>query len=377
MKYRAWSTSVACLAAALLAAPPASARHHKHKAKRAAPAAVGSGATQPDEGATAPAPDPDAGGESAPEPKSPPVKPQPPRAEPARGGSSRAAATDDDPPAAARKLVPHPPAETEAPTTALGVSGSGDDIELGRREAARLATGRTEVAVSIGIDVGRRQFTYSDPIGETPRPYLLAAAPLATFGLEIYPLASTLIPVLCDIGFRGRVSRAFALASSTTNGAPLDNSWTRFTGEVRGRVLAGRTRELGVAAGIDASYFELGTDAGVDVGALVPSARTLSFRLGADGRVRVAGRVSLLAGGAWLAPITRGEIYDRFRRPRVAGIDTELGVAIALTPGAEVRLGGRYTRYFASFDPEVGDAAVAGGALDQQTQMGVALRYAH
>ena len=91
----------------------------------------------------------------------------------------------------------------------------------------------------------------------------------------------------------------------------------------------------------------------------------------------MAGRVSLLAGGAWLAPITRGEIYDRFRRPRVAGIDTELGVAIALTSGSEVRLGGRYTRYFASFDPEVGDSAVAGGALDQQMHVGVALRYAH
>ena len=375
MKSRAWSTGVACLATALLALPSASARHHRHKAKRPAPAAVGSGATQPDEGKTGPASDDDAGGESAAERESPPVKPQPPRAEPARSGSSRGPATEEDPPAAARKLVPHPPAETGAPTTALGVTGLGDDVELGRREAARLATGRTEVAVSIGIDVGRRQFTYSDPIGETPQPYLLAAAPLATFGLEIYPLASTLIPVLCDIGFRGRVSRAFALDSSTTNGAPLDNSWTRFTGEVRGRVLARRTRELGVAAGIDASYFDLGTDA--DVGALVPSARTLSFRVGADGRVRVAGRVSLLAGGAWLAPITRGEIYEHFRRPRVAGIDAELGVAIALTPGSEVRLGGRYTRYFASFDPEVGDLAVAGGALDQQMQMGVALRYAH
>ena len=167
---------MACLAAALLAAPSASARHHKHKAKRPAPAAVGSGATQPDEGETAPAANPDAGEESAPEPKSPPVKPQPPRAEPARGGSSRAPATDDDDdaPAAARKLVPHPPAETEAPTTALGVYGFGDDVELGRREAARLATGRIEVAVSIGIDVGRRQFTYSDPIGETV-PLLQAA----------------------------------------------------------------------------------------------------------------------------------------------------------------------------------------------------------
>jgi hypothetical protein len=277
-------------------------------------------------------------------------------------------------------LVPPSPAETQpatTPTATTGIYGFGDDLALGRQEAARLATGRIEVAVSTGIDVGRRQFTYSDPIGETPRPYLLPAAPLATFALEVYPLASTLLPVLCDVGFRGRVSRAFALDSATTNGAPLKNSWTRFSGEVRGRVLARRDQELGIAAGIDASYFALGTDAGVDVGALVPSARTLSFRLGADGRVRVRGRVSLLAGGAWLATLTRGEIYEHFRHPHVAGIDAELGVALALAPGVELRLSGRYTRYFSSFDPQVGDKAVAGGALDQQTQMGVAIRYAH
>src|SRR4051812_19044824 len=125
MKSRAWSTRVACLAAALLVAPSASARQHKHNAKRPAPAAVGSGAAQPDQGETAPAADDDAGGESAPERESPPVKPQPSRAEPARGGSSRASATDEDAPVAARKLVPHPPAETEAPPTALGVYGFG------------------------------------------------------------------------------------------------------------------------------------------------------------------------------------------------------------------------------------------------------------
>ena len=178
------------------------------------------------------------------------------------------------------------------------------------------------MAASVGIDVGRRQFTYSDPIGAMPRPYLLAAAPLATFGLEVYPLASTQIPVLRDLGFRGRVSRAFALDSGTTNGVPLDNSWTRFSGEVRGRLLTGGSRELGIAAGIDGTYFDLGT--GADVGALVPSARTLSARIGADARVRVAGRVSLLVGGAYLATLTRGEIYDRFRRPRVAGVDAEM-----------------------------------------------------
>jgi hypothetical protein len=366
MTGRGWSPIVACLVTALLAAPcPASARHRKHNPKRAAPAAQ---QAKP-EGA---APEADQGAidnENAEAPESAPAAPEP-RAELPRARAIPAQAPDDGTASPPRP----PPAATAAALVSAGDAGA---LALGRREAARLAAGRIEVAAALGLDVGRRQFTYSDPIGAVPRPYLLAAAPLATFELEVYPLASAGIPILRDLGLRGRVSRAFALGSTTTSGAPLDNSWTRFTGELRGRVLVPGWHglQLGVSAGVDASYFELATEA--DVGALVPSARTLSVRAGADARVRLAGRLSLLAGGAYLATISRGAIYDQFRRPRVAGVDGELGLAIALGAGLEGRLAGRYTRYFASFDPEVGDAAVAGGALDQQTQLGVALRYAH
>ena len=359
---------VACLLAALLAAPtlaPAASKHHKHKGKKAAPATAEPRAGQPEEGGTPPAAD-DA--ESAPEAESAPAAP-PAREKPGAVDEKDEAAPAPPPPRAVHR--PPPPA-------AAAILDEEDYVlAVGRREAARVAAGRIEVAASMGLDVGRRQFTYSDPIGLTPRPYLLAAAPLATFELEVYPLASSDIPVLRDIGFRGRVSRAFALDSGTTSGVPLDNSWTRFTGELRGRLLVPGRRALqfGVSAGVDGSYFHLGAE--TDVGALVPSAQTLSFRLGADARARVAGRVSVLVGAAYLPTISRGEIYDHFRRPHVAGVDAELAVAVALTPGLELRLGGRYTRYFASFDPEVGDQAVAGGALDEQMQMGVAIRYAH
>jgi len=40
-------------------------------------------------------------------------------------------------------------------------------------------------------------------------------------------------------------------------------------------------------------------------------------------------------------------------------------------------LTGRYTRYFATFHPEVGDPYVAGGALDEQLQVSLGVRYAH
>ena len=89
--------------------------------------------------------------------------------------------------------------------------------------------------------------------------------------------------------------------------------------------------------------------------ALLPSARTISLRFGLDGRVLLAGRFSAILDIAYLAVTSPGEIYEHFRDPHVAGIDGDLGFALAIVPGLEARLGGRYTRYFASFEPKVGD----------------------
>jgi len=93
--------------------------------------------------------------------------------------------------------------------------------------------------------------------------------------------------------------------------------------------------------------------------------------------VLLAGRVSALLGVAYLVVTSKGEIYDHFRAARVGGIDGELGCAVAIIPGLEARVGGRYTRYFASFEPKVGDQYVAGGSLDEQLQAGLGVRYAH
>jgi hypothetical protein len=109
----------------------------------------------------------------------------------------------------------------------------------------------------------------------------------------------------------------------------------------------------------------------------LPAARTIAVRLGFDARLLVAGRLSLFLGGAYLLTTSPGEIYDRFRAPRVFGVDGELGAALAIVPGLEARLTGRYTRYVATFKPIIGDQIVAGGALDEQLQFGLGVRYAH
>jgi hypothetical protein len=255
--------------------------------------------------------------------------------------------------------------------------GDADLEALGRREAARMAAGRIELSVSASADVGSRHFEYSDPVGPMPAAYRLPIAPMASLGLEMYPWASSNVRVLRDLGFRGRISQGFALSTQTPQGVKIDTSWTRFGGDVRQRILVPGPHafELGICVGLDASYF--GMETATPVPALLPSARTTAVRLGFDARLLVAGRLSLLLGGAYLITTAPGEIYDRFRSASVYGIDGELGAALRIVPGLEARLMGRYTRYVTTFKPVIGDQIAAGGALDQQLQFGLGVRYAH
>jgi hypothetical protein len=358
-----------CLAAALvLASPLASAapgKRAKPKPKHAAPAASDASSASSTPEADKESPKPEDSAQPKPEET---AKPMPEQDSPA---------TPAPPPSSASGEASASLASAEPPA-ADGEELSKVDVEaLGRREATRLAAGRTEVGVSVSVDVGNRRFKYSDEVGSMLRPYKLAVAPMLSFGLEAYPLATSNAPVLRDLGFRGRFSRAFGLDSTTPEGDTIDTSWTRFSGEVRQRLLVpGRhSLEFGAFFGADASYFVMSSKS--EVQALLPSARTVSLRFGLDGRVLIAGRFSAMLDVAYLHVTTPGEIYQHFRDPHVAGIDGALGLALALVPGLEARLNGRYTRYFASFQPEVGDPYVAGGALDEQLQIGLGVRYAH
>src|SRR5687768_16059979 len=99
-------------------------------------------------------------------------------------------------------LITTSPAAFPAPPPDSDPALGNRDVEaLGRREAARIAAGRIEVAASASVDLASRQFTYSDPVGPLPVTYLLPFAPMASFGLETYPWASSNVPVLRDLGF--------------------------------------------------------------------------------------------------------------------------------------------------------------------------------
>jgi hypothetical protein len=342
---------------------------HKKGGKKAAPAA------------SAPARDDDAKEKA--EPKGPAAGDPPP----APALDSTPKASGEAAPNAEVALAPAPEAkaaidETKAtpviPPNAGETELNAHDLEaLGRREAARIAAGRSEVAVWIAAGVLRRTFKYSDPVGQQYAPYRLPLAPMVAMGLEAYPFASSDVPGLRDLGFRAHFSKAFAVDSKTPEGVTIDTSWTRFGAEARQRLLfpSAHRLELGLAVGADGSYFDMSAKSAVP--ALLPSARTISVRVGLDARLQLVSRFGLALGAAYLAPTTRGAIYERFRHPQLKGVDGDLAAYLALVPGLEARATARYTRYFASFKPELGDPLVAGGALDEQFQFGLGVRYAH
>jgi hypothetical protein len=356
-----FARGLAVLAALVFASPPAFAapKRGKAKPKHPAPAAAEPAATP-----EATEKNPPKSEEAAKPDESTLTKPEPPPPAP-------------EPPAKANAGVEASAALASNSPAATDDSPKSDHEALGKREAARLAAGRTEVGAYVSIDIGNRRFKYSDPVGNALRPYNLSIAPMVSFGLEVYPLATLDVPVLRDLGFRGRFSRAFGLDSTTPEGDRIDTTWTRFGGELRERLLIpGRhPLEFGAFFGADASYFEMSSKSTLT--ALLPSARTIALRFGLDGRVLVAGRFSTELGLAYLAVTSPGEIYDHFRDPSVKGIDGNLGCVLAVVPGLEARLVGRYTRYFSTFHPEVGDPYVAGGALDEQLQVSLGVRYAH
>lgn len=218
--------------------------------------------------------------------------------------------------------------------------------------------------LGLALDLAGRWFSYHDGLSANLRPYSLFPAPVLALEGEVYPAASTGLPVLEDLGLRMRFAHAFGLTSATRDGSPIDTQCNRFGLDFHGRLRTGDgyAPVLGAALGFEwiAFWFD-------DAGALaseVPAVSYKNLRLGVDARVPL-GRVGLGFDLAYLAPVGAGSVYERFTDPSVKGIELGLKGSVGVAAGLQAVLGLDYTRYFASFAPVPGDAYVAGGALDQ------------
>lgn len=219
-------------------------------------------------------------------------------------------------------------------------------------------------SVEAGVELAGRFFSYSDGISTNLRRYDAFPAPAAFASVEVYPAGFTTIPFLRDLGIIGSYARMFGLQSKTADGTPIDTLYQRFSVGLRVRIPV--SRPTGPVFGVSGQYYVHTFDITEtsELAGQIPNVDYSAIRAGADGRFPI-GKTAITVGFDWIEPLSSGAVYDRFTGAKVHGVAGKLGFGAKLGGGFELRLAAEYARFFSDFDPVLGDAYVAGGALDQ------------
>ncbi|WP_437768216.1 hypothetical protein WMF27_14845 [Sorangium sp. So ce281] len=229
-------------------------------------------------------------------------------------------------------------------------------------------------SIEAGVEFAGRWFDYSDPVTQNLRPYDVFGQPALSISGEVYPLASTDIPVLKGLGITAGYMMALGLNSAVGDGDPLGTTYQRINLGLRERLSIGESSVLGISAGLRLLTFEV--DAAEALASTVPNVSYTLIRAGLDARVPV-GPVALALGADYLFPLSSGQVYERFEGASVQGIGAMAGVLVPVTTGVEARLLLEYARFFSSFEPAIGDPYVAGGAIDQYLGVRLAGAYVY
>jgi hypothetical protein len=310
------------------------------------------------------------------------------------------------------------PEPTPTPEPGEGDTGVDDEEEEeeddggGGGEFEPNTPGAELFSIAVGVEFAGRFFDYSqnDFNSRNTRPYSVCCAPGILVGAEVYPAATTGIPVLRDVGLTFSYMHAFGVSSQTEANAEdpnaqifsFDTFWNRLTAglRVRFRMVDDPKRPWIIAVsgnfGFQNFEFEAVDDPSSAILDEIGTVNYLTVRPAIDARLPVVEWLALMPSFGFIVPLSSGDecdpvsgtvagtpdpcnghFYNRFRDASAYGIDLGLAFAFVLPLGFEARGGVEYARYFSSFDPVPGDAYVAGGALDQflSLRLGAAYLY--
>lgn len=245
---------------------------------------------------------------------------------------------------------------------------SGDTKEFedstDKPKRVRHEAGSSIFSVEVGMEAAGRFFAFSDGISSNLRTYDVIPAPVFFVGAEVYPAGWTTVPVLRDIGLTVDYARAFALQSATADGTPINTVYQRFSAGLRVRIPF--SRPTGPVLGVSGRYYKhtFIADEPDALKGQIPNVDYSAIRAGVDARFPL-GRPAIVVGFDWIEPLSSGPVYARFTNAKVHGVGAKLGLDVKLVSGFELRVAAEYSRFFSDFDPVLGDAYIAGGALDQ------------
>jgi hypothetical protein len=223
---------------------------------------------------------------------------------------------------------------------------------------------RPFVDVAAGLGGVSRHLSYHQDVFGRFAPYDLNVAPSLLVRAELYPLASTNLTGLRDLGVVAGGEFVLGVTSQGADGRDRDTSFWSADAGLRYRIVYG-SGEVGVSARWMIQRFVIGPGSPSNA-AIVPAISYQSVRPGVDLQHRLSARWRLMAGFGWLFVLDAGELTERyFPRATIHAADATVGAAVAVTGALELRvvLGAR--RYFHDMQVEPGDAYLAGGAVDQ------------
>ncbi len=284
-----------------------------------------------------------------------------------------------------QKLAPPPPTEQELPPEK---SDEEKERERKAEEEKRHAykphvPGGEIVALRVGAEIGGRWFRYNDPVSSNTRPFSILGPPAIAAGVEVYPAAFTRVVVVRDLGLYLDYAHypGFRSQTGAPNNLGYGGTWNRLNTGLRFRIRLGDEMKpfvIGIVGGYGFHNFVFNPDDDAAAAILneLPSVKYQYLRAGVDARLPFS-IVALLPRFSYLGPLASpdGTVYPRFRSPSTKAIEAGLDIAFVLPLGFELRGGATFTRYFSSFQPEAGDAFVAGGAADNFLAIDLAALY--
>jgi hypothetical protein len=218
-----------------------------------------------------------------------------------------------------------------------------------------------------------RSLKYNQAYSQNVGNYSLPAAPVADLGMRIYPLAFVSKGWASNLGLDLHGQLAFGLNSETSDGTSYSTKYNEYDASLVGRVPLG-PHDLHFLAGYKGQNFTM-DDAGATEEAPVADVQYSGGRFGAGGRFVLTKAVALGFDAAYIYLFSYGELASDAWFPNTTGggIEGQLFADIRLYKALDARLFASYQRNFFDFHSRVSDTRVAGGAVDEYINAGLAL----
>jgi hypothetical protein len=194
-------------------------------------------------------------------------------------------------------------------------------------------------------------------------PYSLTFGPVAVARVVAYPWVEGSVG---NLGVEAEIQQGLAISSTLPNGATYTSAVHEYGFGFRYRVRFATDDDVFLSLGFGEDAFTFNGAARSSL--LTPDTIYHYLRVGAGMHLTITDGIAISFGGGYRDVLNRAGHQistDFFPRLTVAGADAEIVGSYALTGTFSLRAGLEWRRYWYDMHSQIGDAAVAGGAVDQ------------